>query len=168
MRRRSLLDGESGTAAVEMALLVPMLIVLLFGGFEAGHFVWTQHKLVEAVRDGARFASRLSISQLCDQDSVVMSEDTEGEIKLLTRTGQLTNTSTLSKVPGWTDAEVTVEIRCNAEQFVDTGIYSDLGFKGPIVRVSANGVTYPSLFNGLGIIPRISLSASSNAPVIGL
>lgn len=162
MRRRSLLGGESGTAAVEMALLVPMLIVLLFGGFEAGHFVWTQHKLVEAVRDGARFASRFQVDKLCP----ALDGDVESEIKLLTRTGQIESTTAIPKVPGWTDAEITVTPQCN--RFVGTGIYNDLGENGHIVTVSTSGVTYPSLFNGLGIITSVSLSASSNAPVIGL
>jgi Flp pilus assembly protein TadG len=66
IRRPALLDrfarNTAASASVEFALMVPMLVVLLFGGAEAGHFVWTQHKLVEAVRDGARYASRLPVA----------------------------------------------------------------------------------------------------------
>jgi len=169
MIRPRLYRDERGTAATEMALLVPLLVLLLFGGFEAGHFVWTQHKLVEAVRDGARFAGRLNINDLCDGDTVVMSSDTEDAIKLITRTGQLASTTARPKVPGWTAAEVDVTVACDAAEFVNTGLYSDLGYNGPIVRVSAQNVPYPSLFNSLGIIDTtFALSASSNAPVIGL
>ena len=166
---------ERGTAATEMALLVPLLVLLLFGGFEAGHFVWTQHKLVEAVRDGARFAGRLNINDLCDGPNAVMSPDTEDATILITRTGQLASTTARPKVPGWTAAEVDVDPQCNPPESVSTGLYSDLGnscdgpCKGPIVRVSAQNVPYPSLFNSLGIIDTtFTLSARSNAPVIGL
>lgn len=167
MRRLRALADERGGASVEMALMVPLLVVLLFGGFEAGHFVWTQHKLAEAVRDGARFASRLSINDLCDGSSSVMTSDTEDEIKLLTRTGQVASSTAMAKVPGWTDAEVEVTVSCEA--FVDTGIYSDLGTQGAVVTVKADDVPYPSLFNSLGLIDTtFKLSAKSNAPVIGV
>lgn len=54
-----------GTAATEFALTLPLMLALIFGSMEAGHFFWTQHKIVKSVRDGARFASRLDIERLC-------------------------------------------------------------------------------------------------------
>lgn len=167
MRARALFSNERGAAATEMALLVPLLLTLIFGGFEAGHFVWTQHKLAEAVRDGARFAARLPVSQLCDGDDSAMSSATETEIKLLTRTGQIASGTATPKVPGWTDAQVTVSPECGT--FVSTGLYSELGNEGPIVTVAAVNVNYPSLFQSLGIVDStFQLSARSNAAVIGL
>jgi Flp pilus assembly protein TadG len=164
-----------GSASVEFALILPMLIVLLFGGLEAGHFVWTQHKLAEAVRDGARFASRLKVADLCNGSSSIIPTATVDQVKLLTRTGQLTNTSARPVVPGWTAAQVSVTVSCNA--FVNTGIYASIGDTdgngtadaAPIVTVAATGVAYPTLFNGLaGLGPGIQLSAKSNAAVIGI
>ena len=55
MTSRHFLLCPRGSASVEFALMLPLLLILLFGGIEAGHFVWTQHKLAEAVRDGARY-----------------------------------------------------------------------------------------------------------------
>jgi hypothetical protein len=70
-------------------------------------------------------------------------------------------------VPGWTAAQITVEVRCQA--FVSTGIYNDLGEAGPMVNVSTSGVSYPSLFGRLaGLSGGINLSARSNAAVIGI
>lgn len=161
------LTDQIGAAAAEMALLVPLLLTLLFGGFEAGHFVWSQHKIAEAVRDGARFAGRLPIDQLCNGATSAMSAATEAQIKLLTRTGQVASATARAKVPGWTDAQVTVTPHC--QQFVATGIYANYGAAGPIVTVSAVNVAYPSFFQSLGIIDTtFRLSASSNAPVIGI
>jgi Flp pilus assembly protein TadG len=165
IRRFALNSG--GTAAVEFALILPLLIVLLFGGLEAGHFVWTQHKLADAVRDGARYASRLPVDRVCNGTSVVLSSTDIDQIKLITRTGQLSNVNARPVVPGWTATQVAVEPYCEA--FVGTGIYTDLGVAGPIIRVRATGVTYPTLFNGLVLLGGgVSLSARSNAAVIGI
>jgi Flp pilus assembly protein TadG len=168
----------TASASVEFALMVPMLVILLFGGAEAGHFVWTQHKLAEAVRDGARFASRLPVagtSGVCDGAADQLSSADEDNIKLITRTGQLANAGAQPVVPGWTDAQVTVEVTCDA--FVNTGIYADLGDNdasgtndaGPMVTVRATRVSYPALFGGwAGLSRAIPLYAKSNAAVIGI
>ena len=41
-----------------MALVVPILLVLLFGSAELGNYFMNEHILVKAVRDGARYAAR--------------------------------------------------------------------------------------------------------------
>lgn len=164
---RPFLSTSTATASVEFALMLPLLVALLFGSMEAGHFVWTQHKLVEAVRDGARFASRLQVDHVCSGANSIISTADTNTVKLLTRTGQLANTSAAPVVPGWTAAQVSVQVNC--ETYVNTGIYTDYGDKGPIVTVAATGVTYPALFGGLAVLTRnISLTAKSNAVVIGL
>ena len=65
MTRRSFFANETGAVAAEMALVTPMLIVLMFAGFEAGHFLWSEHKAVEGVRAGVRYASRLPLTEVC-------------------------------------------------------------------------------------------------------
>lgn len=164
---RRFIQSEQGASAVEFALIAPLLVVLLFVGSEAGHFVWTQHKLTEAVRDGARYASRLNVYKVCDGANSVLANPELGRVKLLTRTGQMASTQIRPVVPGWTDGQVTVTVTCRA--FVNTGIYAALGEAGPVVTVAATNVTYPSLFNALGNITRgVSLNARSSAAVIGI
>lgn len=153
------------SAAAEFALSLPMMLALLFCGFEAGHFFWTEHKLVKSVRDGARFASRIDVSDLCAGNTVAMSTDVETQIQNLTATGSISGGT--SKVPGWNASDVQVTVGCEA--FVATGIYTDLGAQGPLVTVSSGSVAYPSLFNGLGIIDStFNISAESSAAVIGI
>lgn len=167
MRRERLLSHEAGTAAVELVLVLPLLLLLMFAGLEGGHFVWTQHKLAVAVRDGARFAARAPIDGLCDGATVVLASDTEDRIKLLTRTGQISDPDAAPVVPGWADDEVNVSVNCEA--FVDTGVYSDLDAAGPVVSVAAVAVPYPSVLGMLGLIdPTVSLTAQSHAAGIGL
>jgi hypothetical protein len=163
---RALLADGSGAAAAELALMLPLLLVLLFGGMEGGHFIWTQHKLTEAVRDGARFAARLPVESYCVGGAPVTGAATVADIKRVTRTGQLAPGGVVA-VPGWSEDEVAVEVACGA--FVDTGIYDDLDSAAPIVTVRAHSVAYPSLFGRMGAIdPDITMTARSSTPVIGL
>ena len=40
MWRSRFLSDTRGAAAVEMALMLPLLLALLFVGFEGGYFLW--------------------------------------------------------------------------------------------------------------------------------
>ncbi|MDP2130168.1 MAG: TadE/TadG family type IV pilus assembly protein [Erythrobacter sp.] len=149
-----------GTAATEFALTLPLMLALIFGSMEAGHFFWTQHKIVKSVRDGARFASRLDVERLCAGDATLLAE-----IRNVTATGQLAAGGT-PKVPGWEPANVVVT-PCG--EFVGTGIYTDLGEPGPIITVDSGPVAYPSILSGLGFIDdTINLSAKSSTAVMGI
>jgi len=52
--RLSVAGSQSGAAAVEMALLLPLLIVTVFGIIEFGAFLYNQQVLTNASREGAR------------------------------------------------------------------------------------------------------------------
>ncbi len=158
---RRFISNRAGAAASEFVLALPIMLALLFGGMEAGHFFWTQHKIGKSVRDGARFASRLDVTRLCANDATLLTE-----IRNVTVTGQLA-AGGIPKVPGWNPANVNVAISCGS--FVDTGIYTDLGGRGPLVTVSAGSVVYPSIFEGLGFIDTsVNLTARSSAAVVGI
>lgn len=158
--------NRRGTAAVEFALSLPLMLVLLFGAMEAGHYFWTEHKLVKAVRDGVRFAARAPVENLCNGPAVSIDATLEDQIQNLTATGQIAADG-VPKVPGWSADQVIVTVGCEA--FMDTGIYTDLGANGPLVTVSSGQVPYPSILNGLGVLDNtISLSAEASAAVMGI
>ena len=166
---RALIADRTGAAAAEMALILPFLIVLLFGAFEAGNFIWTHHKLVTGVRDGARFASRMDVQAFCDGANTIMPGALRDRIVLLTRTGQIDDANARPRVPGWEQGQVTVTVACQA--FADTGIYETLGEAGPVVTVEAHDVPYRSLFGRLGVIEadgEARMTAQSSAAVIGI
>lgn len=60
MRRgpRAFAADETGTAILEFALALPILIALVFAGFELGRALLIQGALEAAVRGGARFLAR--------------------------------------------------------------------------------------------------------------
>jgi Flp pilus assembly protein TadG len=56
-RRGGLLAARDGAAAVETALLLPVLFLLLLGVIELGRLAWTRTALTFAVQEAARCAS---------------------------------------------------------------------------------------------------------------
>ena len=57
---RSYLRSRSGAAAVEFALVVPALLVLVMGVFEYGRYLWTVNALQQTVTVTARCAGLLA------------------------------------------------------------------------------------------------------------
>ncbi len=49
--------GRAGAAAVELAVLLPLLAGLLLGVWEFGRLIWVQQTLSNAAREGARQAA---------------------------------------------------------------------------------------------------------------
>lgn len=164
----SVTDCQSGAAGAEMALMVPLLVTLMFGSFELGYYFYNEHVLVKSVRDAARFAGRQSA--LYSPSTCVAGPVTAAPaptIDNIARYGKSTVTiADKPKIAGWTTA-VVVTLSCPA-----IGTYSGL-YKGktnvPVVTVTANDVTYPSLFKTLGFTSLgLKLNASSETAVMGI
>lgn len=164
MTRRFLFwKSEIGSAAVEMALVLPMTMALLFGGFEAGNYMLTQHKVIKGVRDGARYAGRLPFSNY-DCDTGTVSSAAEDDIIAVTRSGQPDGTGPV-RVRGWDTAEVSVTVSCDAT--TNTGLYRDRG-AAPRVLV-ATRVPYPSILGTLGFdTSGAVVRAQAQAAVMGI
>jgi Flp pilus assembly protein TadG len=86
-----------GVAAVEFALLLPVLLALAFGASELGRAIYTYNTLDKAVRDGVRH-----LSQHGPGDATIISE-----AKCLAVFGNLTCSGT-PLAPGLTTTAVTV------------------------------------------------------------
>ena len=171
--------SDAGNAGAELALLLPLLTLIMFGGMEVAHFFWTEHTVVKTVRDGARFAGRQKFANFnCDDDSI--DATVEGEVKKLTRTGFIDgdDPETLGAdnplIRGWSDdSTVTVELECiDDADFSTTGIYRDSTGTGTsevmAMRVTVTAdVTYPSLFEGFGFLDGRTLTATAQSPVMG-
>jgi Flp pilus assembly protein TadG len=163
MRPRSFQRDTRGTAAAELALLLPLLVLLLMGTFEGGFFLWSEHKVVKGVRDGARYAARQDFGDYDCSDNSIDSTVVDN-VKNLTRTGTADGTGSAG-VPGWVSDDVTVTLSCDGT--TATGIYAALG-TAPRVTVAAS-VPYPSLFGVLGFdTTSLHLNAKAQSAVMGL
>lgn len=56
-RIRRTARGQQGAAAVEMAIVLPLLLLLLFGLVDFGRMIQQQIQLTQAVREGARLGA---------------------------------------------------------------------------------------------------------------
>ena len=156
---------RSGSAAAEMALVLPILLVLLFGSIELGYYFVSEHVVDKAVRDASRYAARLP---LADYPSCTSVDPTaEQQIQRLARTGEPDGTT--SRLAGWTDDTMTtVSISCpGTGTYANAGIYTDFPNGAPVVTVTA-AVPYSTLFGILGLgASTLTLNASQQAAVIG-
>lgn len=164
MRRiRSFLGDQRGAAAVEMALMLPLLLVLMFACLEGAYYLYIEHQIVKGVRDGARFAARQSFADFtCSTVDATVATNT----KEVTRTGQISGGT--ARVPGWVASDVTVGASCPSTA-ITTGIYSGLTLaNAPQVTVSAT-VSYHPLFATIsGFSTTLKVYAKSQAAVMGV
>lgn len=60
MRRMRLIDEEHGAAIVEFALVLPVLLLVLWGIVDIGRAFYTLNSLTSALREGARTAAAMA------------------------------------------------------------------------------------------------------------
>lgn len=160
---RSLFSCSKAAAGAEMALVTPLLMVIMFGAFEAGNFFWNQHVITNAVREGARFAGRKPLAEF-DAETCAPSSSVVTDTQNVTRTGSVSGGNV--RVNGWTDANsVTVTAVCS--ETTTAGIYQNQPAGAPVVTVTAT-VPYESLFGTLGFTTaNLTLQANAQAAVMG-
>jgi Flp pilus assembly protein TadG len=167
----SLVRDDGGSAAVEMALIAPLLITLMFGSMELGNYFLNEHAVVKAVRDGSRYAARVPITSYTCASGATTGSITglETEIKNLTRTGSVDGAAA-PRLGYWdSNSTITVSVRCVPKASYG-GTFSPLLGEIPVVKVSA-AVPYAngSLFNYIGFASNgLYLRAESEAAVMGI
>src|SRR5262249_1436608 len=162
---RLVADG-SGNAAVELALALPFLFVMIFGSFDVGNYFLAEHVVAKAARDAARFAARLPMTDYpsCTVPSGGVAEQ---KTERIGRFGDPSGSGN-QRLAGWTsDTMTTFTIACdNSSSYGTGGIYTEFPNGAPVITVSTS-VPYTPLFGwalgGLGL----SSSADSQAAVIG-
>jgi Flp pilus assembly protein TadG len=159
-----------------MAMIAPMLIALLFGSMELGHYFWNEHVLIKSVRDGARYAARQGMANYFTTASGCVTTPPsalESKIKNLVRTGSIGDGGG-SKLSYWTDPDtIEITVACSATSGGQdmTGIYNGMTYAGaavgaPVVTITAT-VPYETLF-GMEFGSGYSLPASQQAAVTGV
>ena len=153
---------RTGAAAAEMALVMPLLIILMVSTFELGHYFLSEHVVQKSVRDAARYASRLPMGNYPGCSPTIAAQT---QIQKVARTG--TPDGTVQRLQGWNnDNMTTVSVTCDTSGTY-TGIYVDFPGGVPIVTVSAV-VPYPSLFGVMGISnSSLVVTARSQSAVFG-
>jgi Flp pilus assembly protein TadG len=163
----SVARNRSGSAAAELALSLPLLLVLLFGSFDVGYYFLSEHVVQKSVRDAARFGARLAMTNY-PSCTVPSGGTAEQQIQRVARFGNAAGTGN-ARLLGWTANNMTtVTIACdNSSSYGTGGIYADFPNGAPVITVSAT-VPYPTLFGVLGLsAATLNLNSHSQAAVIG-
>jgi len=182
---KSFFRDRSANAAAELALVLPMMLVLLFGSLELGNLFLDEHALSKQVRDGARFAARLELASdydCTDDPATVFADGAEADDKIInvTQTGAVEGAGNPRWVGYWDRScggdggTISVAIRCVPKSSIDpaatgnTGIYSGLDGDIPVVKVSG-AVKYRSILGAIGFdATNICLRSESEAAVTGV
>lgn len=179
---RALVRDERGAASAELIFVTPMLIIMMFGSMELGNYFMLQHAVTKHVRDGARYASRLTLANpySCSASPSTVFQDPDAATKIVnvTKTGSVDG-SAFARFPSafWVacpaaqgqpaNSAVAVSIRCvNKGNYA--GIYASMNGQIPVVSVTAN-VDYQSLFGTMGFdAGNFCMRATNEVAVAGL
>ncbi len=115
-RLRSLARDESGSALVEGAVLLPLLVILFLGVFEFSWFFYQQHVVSTGLRDGARFLARTR--DACE--AVSAWSVAQADARNLATTGSIFGGP--QRVKGWTSNMVTTQCRPVANPIAADGL----------------------------------------------
>ena len=169
---RSFGRAEDGTAAVEFALCLPLLLVLLFAGIEIGRLLIDFHVVSKSLRDSGRYLSQVGIS--CAAPGTVplsaaienAADETIARNLALTGTPDAPATAADYLLPYWTGAgNLTISVACVANTAYQ-GIYQGAPLIGQIT-VDADvpfSFIWGSSFISLGTL---TMNISHRQPHIG-
>src|SRR5215831_3386649 len=109
-RRRNLRSNRDGSAMVEMAAMLPFLLLLGCGVFEFGAFFY-QYQMIEAgVRDAARYLARVSdpanSTAPCASAVLTAKEASAKDIAVMGVIG-----GTTKRVSWWNESDITISYR---------------------------------------------------------
>lgn len=153
---------RSGSSATELALSVPLLLILMYATFEMGHYFRSMHVVQKGVRDAARYAARLPMTSY---PSCTPTGATELQIQKVARTGL--PDGTVQRLQGWSaDTMTAVTLTCDTSGTY-TGVFEEFPDGVPVITVNAT-VPYASLWGTLGFgAVGLNLHARSQAAVFG-
>jgi Flp pilus assembly protein TadG len=111
VRRESALRDDAGAAAVEFALILPVVLLLLFGIIEFGRAWNVKQVLTDAAREGARVAVVNNVMSAAALQPKVTSTVREAAARAGLDTIPATLDIQLSGIPGGTNTPATVALK---------------------------------------------------------
>lgn len=160
---------ETAAAAAELALSLPLLLVLLWGPLEIGNYFFNEHTLVQGVRDGATYAAHQDINKFnCATNTI--DPTVVSNTQNMVRSGAISGGT--DRLRNWGSATFTMTLQCVTQSDDATttlsGIYKHNGGVVPIIQLEAV-VPYSSILGNLGFRPpTLSMTAKQEATVMGI
>ena len=165
--------ARRGAAAVEMALVAPLLLAIGCGSVELGNFMLDEHRLTKSVRDAARYAARQPFSSYssCTSAGAPISGQLATDVTNLVRTHQLSGGN--DQLPNWSNAasKIGLSATCGTTTVSGqtmSGVYSGNSNGWVIVTVSA-ALRYKPVIGAFGFTGNgLDLHADEQAAVTGV
>lgn len=165
---RKLLFDRSGTSAAEFALVLPLLLILLFGVIDAGRWLWTYNEAEKATQMGARFAAvTYPVEPGIDDSYLGVNGLTQGDVIPASDFGKITCTgsgsgASLSVSCACTTTPCPTQGTANSTAF--TNIYNRMQEFLPqlqpdnlAVEYSSSGLGYAGDPNGADLSPLVTV-----------
>jgi len=165
---RKLYADERAASATELALALPLLLVLIWAPLEIGNYFMSEHMLIKGVRDGATYAAHQDITNYnCTNNTI--GGTVVADTKNMVRSGQLTGG--VDRLRNWGSATFNVSLNCVTQANGTTlgGIYAlNTGGLVPVITITAT-VPYSPILGNLGFRPAtLSMNATQQAAVMGI
>ena len=162
MTTRRLLCDRSGAGAAEFALVLPLLILLLFGVIDAGRFLWEFNRAEKATAAGARVAVVTDVisTGLETQDYVGVGGLTQGDVIPAGALGTVTCSRTVCTCTGACPTNYATADAFSFDRIVDrmNDLKGDIAAANVRVSYSGSGLGYAGDPNGMEISPLVTVS----------
>ena len=151
-RRFKIFSRCEGAAAVEFAIILPLLIFFILGGVDIGHMFYIDHLITSASREGARYGVKYKVNSSTNLPFVPnsLTPSISDYVKLPAPTGLnysnlLSSDANLTVTPGGAGytsntvgAILTVTVTANKHWFFLSGL---LGFPNPKTLTATAAMT---------------------------
>ena len=108
LKKDVLLKSQKGATAVEFAIILWLLLLLIFGIIEFGLFLYNRHMITNAVREAARAGIVVRGDRLSDGDIVTVAKIYSEQYLVTFGTGKLEIPLPLLRIHGNTDPPVPI------------------------------------------------------------
>lgn len=159
--KRSLVTDRRGSGAAEFALVLPLLILLLFGVIDAGRFLWEMNRAEKATAAGAREAVVTDVipGGLYIYDYVGFGGLTQGDVIPASAFGSITCDSVVCTPTGTTPPVGTFNtVSFNRIVTRMTGLNGNITAAKVRITYSGSGLGYAGDPNGMDVSPLVTVS----------
>ena len=170
---KGLVKTRNGTAAVEFAMVLPLVMVLLFAGIEVGRLLTDFHAVNKSVRDAARYLARVELTcpGLTPSSGPLAGYIADGTDETIARNLAMTGAAANPVVSAdyllryWTDTStVSTTVNCIANAGQYEGVFLDLPLVPQITMTAAvpfNFLWGDLFFNASGITMTVKHTETS-------
>jgi hypothetical protein len=160
MTRRLHLDNR-GSSAAEFAMVLPLLILFLFGIIDGGRYLWEVNKAEKATQAGARVAIVTDVvsTGLGTQDYVGVGGLTQGDLIPASALGELTCTRTACTCSGSCPTGFAAADSASFDRIVTRMNYMkpDIAASNVKITYRGSGLGFAGDPNGMEIAPLVTV-----------